>query len=783
MFPERVAMGASRLTVRNAAVLLSILEDDAECGFSSPQVRDHPTLAGDAGSDGSATWTVRECRIHLGLDPREVGRDCGGKATRAGGTIIASATRTVRGTLTGNRANPVVPADADAVAIAVDARFDRYQVRMEGDPTGLTVEYGRLTFEASPRLAVSASKGLCAVPTNEVSLSHLRWEDAGLTVDDGSNVFTVEVAKSDCDAQVGRGPSRENALSGSIQVWGNDVAIPTADDRGGLDPHYDAEAYARTWDCKDDLAKPVTHQCPSLETVVGQGAARLTMRLFGSLADVLDRDATCGFASSGVLAGAKLTGTVGDAGGQAVLATTGPCLLRFPPRAVVHEDCAGVKTYLEGTALVTGKKTLSGILSGDPKEPVVPTGRDPAVVELAITFQNLSVSDSASTHVLAVESGALSGTLFPRVAVDTTTGACSMKTPVASFRGLAWKDGRLAVSSDGNTIKLRVDESRLDAQNGAKDGVENALSGTLTANGKPVPIPAQLDPEYQAAAFLKSFTCDANLRLPASDADCDLTPMLAENAARLVVQTAGGAARMVNNDSHCGFENLWVKLGPVDVQGDPGTMGLMKWHVDGCRVGSDAPATQAQDCLGGVDVSDGHATVSATRTVTGEREKLLGLFDSIIPRSRTAVTIALDSVDLAGFAAYKVEAGAAAPRGILRFAAGSLTATVTPILGERKSSPGRFDIPTPLAMLDSVVLQGADAMLEARGKKFHLKLPEARLTAMNGHWQGRGNSLAGTIRVGTRSFPLALPLDPDYDQGSFDQGYACTKDLRGLVPP
>jgi hypothetical protein len=147
------------------------------------------------------------------------------------------------------------------------------------------------------------------------------------------------------------------------------------------------------------------------------------------------------------------------------------------------------------------------------------------------------------------------------------------------------------------------------------------------------------------------------------------------------------------------------------------------------------------------------------------------------------VTIALDGVDLAGFAAYKVEAGAASPRGILRFASGSLGATVTPILGERRSSPGRFDIPTPLAMLDSVELQGADAMLEARGKKFHLRIPEARLTAMNGHWQGRGNSLAGTIRVGSRSFPLALPLDPDYDQGRFDQGYACTGDLAGLVPP
>jgi hypothetical protein len=781
MFPDKVAMGVARLSVRNAAVLVALLDADTSCGFASTAVKDHPLLDGTSGGPGTATWVVNGCHLRFG-DLHEVAKDCNGTATKAGGAVTVSAKRTVKGTLTGSAKNPIVPLDDGSVVFHVEADFEELVVRMDGQNNALTQHSGHLAYDAHPRLAVSASKGVCAIPSNDVLLTGMKYSGAQVTVDDdGSNIDT-DVSSSDLSAQIGRGRDKENALWGGITVWGEGEGIPSNDDHDGLDPHYDAGAWQKSWACAADLAQPPSHQCPSLDDAVGQGAARLTVMLFGKFADVVDVNAQCGFASDAALASARNTGTLGDRGGVSVQTISQPCTISFAAPTVVHEECDGMKYSMAGRLKVTGTKTVKGILSGDRTEPAVPTSRDPAEMTLAMEFEDFTVSDSKG-RALRVKGGRLDGTIVPRLAKDTTTGACSVKTPVAEFKNLTWTAAPVEVTDDGSTFAVKLDTSSLASVHGPKDGKANWLSGTLSANGTAVHVPAVLDPDYEPAAFDKSYACLPNMKVPASDEDCSLYPELATAAARLVVQTSGAAAQRVNNDSSCGFENLIVKLSPTDVSGKNGEMGYMKWHVNGCEEGASAPKSYATDCNGAVDSVSGSMKVTATRTVTGQRQVILGLLNSITPRAHDAATIALDQVDLSGLAAWRVDGGASAPRGVLTFHQGSLTATVGPITGERKSAPGTFDIPTPIATFTSVSLTNAPATLVSAGKTFNLNLQSASLTAMNGRWQGKGNSLEGTVVLDGHTVALPpMALDPLFDQPIFDASYACTADLLEPVP-
>src|SRR6185295_9267040 len=100
-------------------------------------------------------------------------------------------------------------------------------------------------------------------------------------------------------------------------------------------------------------------------------------------------------------------------------------------------------------------------------------------------------------------------------------------------------------------------------QAGPREDHTNWLAGSLTVNGTPttVPVggPAILDPSFEPAAFTASFACLPHLKVPADDAECSFKDVLAQNVARLVVQTAGAVASMVNHDSSCGFDNTFNK--------------------------------------------------------------------------------------------------------------------------------------------------------------------------------------------------------------------------------
>ena len=61
------------------------------------------------------------------------------------------------------------------------------------------------------------------------------------------------------------------------------------------------------------------------------------------------------------------------------------------------ETCAAASAAVGGTVVVHGTKSVTGFLTGDPYEPIVPTSFKPATFDLTLALTDFSVVSSTST--------------------------------------------------------------------------------------------------------------------------------------------------------------------------------------------------------------------------------------------------------------------------------------------------------------------------------------------------------------------------------------------------
>ncbi len=770
--PGDVAMGVGRLTVRQAALVARLITIDDRCGFASAAVKGTALVQGQPGQRGAVTWTIESCELDFG-DLHEVLHDCVDTRTSAKGKVTVSAKQRALGTVTGDRQNPIIPEDAESVSLEVHAAFDHFQLTRNTSKADLTTVAGSLDFEAAPHLAMNRTQGVCAIPTLDITFSKLKYAGASLVVNSGDRVFPVEVPTSDLGAQMGRWKDQENVFAGTVTVWDTD---------------YTAKAYADSVACDETLATPLSYACPSLKEQLVLGASRLSVRMLATVAGLADADSRCGFASAAVLGAARLTGTAGGPG-KAVLELASPCTLAFTARTTASKDCNGVEQYVQGTVEVTGTKTLSGVLTGDAAQPVVPSTRDPAALALVAHFTDFSTSDSTGAAALTASSGTLSGTVIPRLGLDAQTGICSKPTAAAEFQNLTWTDGQLLLGAGSFQFQVGLSTAALEAQSGTKGDRTNYLAGIAVSDGVPVVLPHAgtlpvLDPAYDAARFESGFTCGTFEPAPDDDA-CAFDHVLALNVARLLMQNLGAAATMVNGDDQCGFQNTFVLLSPTRVEGSTGSAGLLEWEVTGCRVGQSGVRLLGTDCGGTRTYSSGFAQVDASRVVQGERNTAYAIADSVIPRTPDAVSITLADSQVTDFAAYALAPGAASPTARLVLHDGHLAGKVVPVVGERTSNPGVFDVPTPVATFSEVRLSQANGTLEVGGMRFTVQVADSALQAQNGSLHGVSNTVSGSVTLGSGATVVLppSPLNPTYSQAAFDQTYACTPDLKSTVPP
>jgi hypothetical protein len=691
---------------------------------------------------------------------------CTGAETIVSGKLTVTATKKLSGRLTGDRDQPVVPINDTPATINVEeASFDGFTVDQDGK--ALTIARGTLGGTVAPRTAMDSAIGACAFETPIARFSNVRYgANTQVELRAAQGTFEAVIDDSNLAAVNGTWGADSNMLDGTITVAGKSYTLPAEPNDDGLDPEFEQAAFNAAWQCGTlDAAAPF--ECTFVRPLA-QGAAQLTIRALGTIAELIENDTRCGFSNNAVIAGVEITGALGDRGGSAVFTIGAPCELSFSMPAEAESDCNGLTTMVRGTARVRGTKRIEGFVSGDPAQPIVPTSRDPATLALETTFTDFEVWTVPGDRRLTIHSGTLAGTIRPRTAIDETTGACSIATPVARLEGVGWREGALTIESEGKTFDLDVAAASLEAVNGARDGVSNDLRGTITVDGEQVSIPISpelgLDPDYDPNAFDASYACTPNLRVPASEEDCNMKKPLGEGAARLLVQALGAVTSVTNEDNDCGYSaNL---TDPSTVVGEPGQMGYMEWEIENCelaRTGRDATRPYATDCLDRRAFMAGTAVVSGVRHVEGLREEIgfLSLnFDSIKPTTRESVLVNQRNILLVGFSNYELDPGENIARRAITVHQGAMTALVQPITGERADDPGRFDVPTKVVRMTSFAVTGADLTIRSEGKTFNLHVDQAMLSAFNGSYAttGEKNTIGGEITVEGQT--IVIPPSP-----------------------
>jgi len=789
LFPEPVAMGAARLTVRNLGTLVSLAVADQRCGFASSQVQENAVYSGEVGREGTVTFKVESCVLDYG-SLHLVATDCGGVETKVAGEVTFSGEQRIHGQITGNPENPVIPNAADAVEMEITAGFGGFEVRSSDADNGLMIEGGEVRFKAKPHLGVSAELGVCAVATKDLSLEEIIYTNAVLWVDAGDGAFEVEVPTSDLNAQVGKWGDRENDVWGQITVWDTRVDVPTADDTAGLDDKYDRANFLAGFACTEDLALPLSYECGSLDEKIAVGAAQLTVASFGQIVNAFDENTVCGFASDEQIDQQVVIGLMGRDGGSVRMEMNEPCTMNYPVESVLKTDCNNVRYLVKGQVSATGYKEVQGIRTGNRETPIVPTQTQPSEVEVTLTFQDFDLRRSDLPYSLLIKRGELSGLISVRLGKDTSLNACAIKSSAASLRDVRFRDAEVVLTYEGNQFAFTIDSTDLSAFNGRVADHENELTGTITIDGvetqvNPPDGPLPLDPNYDYETFLAADACKPDYQHVETDSDCSFYPTIGYASSRLAVSATAALALLVNGDSSCGFEDtISVLAWPDEVVGDSGEMGSITWSVEGCAVGEPEPTVLKENCFGTRTYYSGAAVIDSTRTITGLRNTQYLVVASIIPSDHREVQIVLDQAELNGFQTYDLGTGDSVPPMRITFHDGTISGMVEPILGERASEPGSFDVPTPIAIISDVVVLNAAVTMEVMGMTLVFDINEARITAQNGIFEGEGNYIEGSMVID--GVPVAIPhgvLDPEFDQNRFNQSYACADDLLATIDP
>ncbi len=662
-----LAQGAARLTIRSLGAITDLIEHDTTCGFSSDAVLSSVELSAAAGELGEARFRVERCSIEL-PEGTVLKESCRGEPTVISGRVTVTGEKIMNGRLTGDLIQPVVPMN-DHPAHFDLSRIEFSSFTVEEDGTSLRQISGALTAQVDPRTALDTTLDACGFETPIARMrgvAYLEPTQVMIHAEQGSFSATVDAAM--LDAVNGTWDGESNALSGSITLEGDSYRLPVDPADPGLDPDFDQTAFDEGWAC-GTVDRDHPFEC-RFGAPLAQGAAQLTAIALGTLARALDDDQSCGFSSAPVLAGAAIQGALGEPGGSATFTIEQPCVLSYPEPTVLEEDCNGKKTLAQGTARVSGTKTLRGYVSGDPLEPIVPTSRDPAELALAIDFDELSIWTDPGENQLRAHGGRLTGTLRPRTAIDSETGACSIPTPVAVLDGMTWTGGDLTIVSENRAFHIAVADSKLIAVNGERDGAENTLEGTLTLDGDRYAIPVEgglgLDPDYDPQRFTDSFACTPNLVIPASEADCNLNEPLGGGVARLLISALGSVAGLANGDQFgCAFGATGTLTDPIRVDGDVGQQGEMEWRIEGCRLTYDPGARPYEtDCLGTRSYLYGLASVTGNRVVSGIRNQIDILFfsiDSIIPNDPRSVTVTFDDIRFEDFESFDLDQDRSVP--------------------------------------------------------------------------------------------------------------------------
>ncbi len=833
---DRLGDPIARLSVATLGAVGRLVQGNTDCGFAAEQTLADMTVENLGAGRGRAVWEVSGCTLAFPKDTI-VGTDCADVDTTAEGRVTVDATLSLEGLVTDNPAQPIIPLDDTPVTLTISrAVFDQF--RVGGRAETLAITSGEMAGTLTPRLARDIDSGACSVPTSHAALDPVRYASRSeVRLEAPQGVFHAVVQAAELRAVNGTIGDETDVLSGTITVNDEEVVVPAAGEWAGLVPDFDPVAFGESFICDESIAQPVTFDgCEEIEAVLVSGAARLSVNHLATVVKLLQADEACGFASAAVIDGVQTTGELGRRGGEAVF-TVDSCELVFPEPTVVATDCDGVETIVEGRVVASGTATIRGWLaSPDNKaQPVVPDSWTPAEVTLTAEMDGFTVR-GARDQYLEAHTGTLSGTLTPQTALDTVTGACSKPTGNAQLSDLTWSPGStLRVHAGGTFIGLPVDGAALDATSGALGGKENQLSGTLDVRGVSHAVPsdgtgAALDPDYDAATYQASWSCDEELSIPASSDACSFYETIGAGLAKLIVQSAGQAASMINANDVCGYQNRldllrYSTAEPAD--GQLGERGHLRWHTDimvedfpdGCPMTADGATAARTDCQGKATFADGEVVVKAGRVVSGNFECAAGNSDGpvedclgkgIAPTDYNEIDVELtEGTRFVDWTMWTEESDGTRGPGQMWVADASVTGHVFPLMGINDATseqPGAYLVQTNMAFLKDLDFSAAEVELQSQGRTFFVSIDSSSVTAFNGAWSGDDqwdvaplhgyaggsvfsepgpyfNWVQGSITLdGTEVAIARQELDPDVSLEGIDDTYLCMEFLEGPIP-
>jgi hypothetical protein len=524
---------------------------------------------------------------------------------------------------------------------------------------------------------------------------------------------------------------------------------------------------------------------------VSNGIARLSVRTAGGVLIAANFDEACGFASPDVIASPAVAGELGSKGSATW--TVEDCTIDLGSEPVeLTTDCNGVTTFASGRVTLTARKVVSGHLTGDPEAPVFPETAEAAVFHLdKASFADFTVTKSNSDSHMRVIEGSLGTVITPRLAMEVEERACSVITPHILFEDLQWSPATVEVTSGKKVFEVPLAGGTLSAVNGTVGDRENWVEGSLTVWKKTKEVLLEgledgLDPDYDPAVLTESFTCKEELVLPVTQA-CPIEPILAENAARLVIKNFGLISKTIDLDTDCGFGSLTEQVLELITSGAlaglfTGELETLQFEADQCRVGGD-PHLIYTDCVGSEYFLDGYATVTGTKTVTG---KVVLSADPLQPVDRDSALVELTEVLIEELTPLERPA-ASDYEPHLTLHTGTYSGTYHPVTGEAADTPGAFFIVIPVGEFERIRLRDSDVTLRSGAKTFPMHIDDTDLYAFTGGYQDQANWLYGTITLAGSTYEVGASdspvlLDPDFDQAAFDLSYECIDNLLEVVP-
>lgn len=523
---EDVAMGVARLTTLNADALTNALDANKECGFANDMVKLNRVIEGNTGEIGTLTLTVEDCELDFGDEGEVTSKNCKDKETKAfGRATVVKAQKIVTGYLTGQMLNPVLPAGPDSVLITIDAEFDNFYAKKDGGAATMTLVSGGVSGNLRPRMAEGPS-GNCSARTSNTAFDSVIYRESKAVLRSADREIEVDINSSELDGQYGKGPAGENVIKGKMKIWGEEHTLPPEGNEG-LDDEYKADEFIEGFLCEQDgevvFAEPLNYECgPTLIAPpdAAMAVARLTTLNAEALTHALNTNTTCGFSASTVLAAGVPEGTPGAPGGTFTLTVT-DCEIDFGAAGTeTSKNCKGVSTKGYGKVTVSGKRIVTGVLTGMTDPPILPAGPDAVEIELDAAFDNFYATKDGSDKSVVWVSGGISGNLRPRMAAGDT-GNCSAMTPNTAFDSVSYLPTKAVLKSGAIEIPLDIDASALEGQAGKGPSGENVIKGTIKIGGTEHSLPVAgdaggLDPGYDADTFVAGFSCSPDIAPPVS---------------------------------------------------------------------------------------------------------------------------------------------------------------------------------------------------------------------------------------------------------------------------